>query len=545
MKRRSHWFLLGAIGLVALMVASSAVAGSQATPRRGGTVIYGLDQEPKVLNTWITEGNLVATSEVVEPMLDGGLEYNNRGVLVPVLLTGQPKIIKNRPLTTRHTYKAAAKWNDGRQITGADFVFTWQTHMNKNWDITSRSGWEDMARVVARGKTVTITWRRPFAAWKAYAGATPMPAHALRGQNFNQAFRSDFNKPGSTNPIASGPFVFDRWQRGSQIVLRRNANYWGARAFLDRIVYRVVSDTNTQFQAIRSGELSVLRPQPQLQIADARRNSNLRVQSGPEFAWEHIDIQRGAKGHPALDRGFVRQALIRGINRAAIANALYRTISPGLPVLQNVIFKPFEAPYQPHWRRWSYNRAASEQLLRRNNCTKGSDGIYTCPGVGKLSFRFTSTAGNQLRELAFEVIQSQLKAVGIEVRSTFGPASHVFGTVLPSRDWDLFMFTWLGSPLSPLTDDDIHGCGGDQNDMEYCNQRVTTLLKRAKVTINDRQRNNLLNQADALMANDIPQIPLFARPGFLIHERRVQGILRNPTNQTSLWNVSKWWSQTQ
>ena len=92
MKRRSHWFLLGAIGLVALMVASSAVAGSNATPRRGGTVIYGLDQEPKVLNTFITEGNLFAASEAVEPMLDGGLEYNNRGVLIPVLFTAQPRV---------------------------------------------------------------------------------------------------------------------------------------------------------------------------------------------------------------------------------------------------------------------------------------------------------------------------------------------------------------------------------------------------------------------------------------------------------------------
>jgi len=190
----------------------------------------------------------------------------------------------------------------------------------------------------------------------------------------------------------------------------------------------------------------------------------------------------------------------------------------------------------------SYSRTGAEAILRRNRCTKGSDGIYTCPSVGKLSFRFTSTAGNQLRELAFEVIQSQLKAVGIEVKSAFGPASHVFGTVLPSRDWDLFMFTWIGSPTSPMTDDDIHGCGGDQNDMEYCNQRVTRLLKQAKTTVNDRRRNALLNQADALMANDIPQIPLFARPGFLISEKRIQGILRNPTQQTALWNVNKWWS---
>jgi peptide/nickel transport system substrate-binding protein len=286
----------------------------------------------------------------------------------------------------------------------------------------------------------------------------------------------------------------------------------------------------------------VLRPQPQLQIADARRNNNLRVQFGPEFSWEHIDMQQGPKGHPALKKKFVRQALIRGINRSAITSALYRTISPGLPVLQNVIFKPFESQYKPNWKKYTYNRAAAEQLLRTNRCTKGSDGIYSCPGVGKLSFRFTSTAGNQLRELTFEVIQAQLKAVGIEVKSTFGPASHVFGTVLPSRDWDLFMFGWQGSPVSALTDVAIHGCGGDQNDMGYCNRTVTNLLNKASVELNDKKRNAMLNRADSLIANDIPTIPLMAKPGFLIHEKRIQGIVRNPTQQTALWNVNAWWS---
>ena len=95
MKRRSLWLLLGVIGLVALMASSSAMAGKKVTPRTGGTVIYGLDQEPKVLNTYITEGNLFAASEATEPLLDGGMEYNNRGVLVPVLMSSERVISWN------------------------------------------------------------------------------------------------------------------------------------------------------------------------------------------------------------------------------------------------------------------------------------------------------------------------------------------------------------------------------------------------------------------------------------------------------------------
>jgi ABC-type transport system substrate-binding protein len=539
MSRRWLWLLIGVIGAFSLV--ASAAAGPNGTPRRGGTVIYGLDQEPKILNGWITEGNLFATSEVTAAVFEGGLEYDNRAVLRPVMLTGQPQLIKRRPMTVRFTYKANAKWNDGRPVTGADYVFTWQTILNKSWDITSREGWEDMRRVTARGKTVTIVFSKPFADWKSYAGSGVLPRHVLRGQNFNQVWRNDLNKPGTSTPIANGPFKFERWQRGSNIVLSRNAQYWGPRAFLNQIQYKVVSDTNTQFQAIRSGEINVLRPQPQLQIADARRNTRLRVQSGPDFGFEHVDIQRGPKGHAALKRAYVRQALIRGINRQAVANALYRTIAPGLPVLNNLIFKPFQPQYQGHFRKWGFSRAAAERILRNNRCTKGSDGIYTCPQVGKLEFRFTSTAGNQLRELAFEIMQSQLKAAGIQLVSRFAPAATAFGTILPGRDWDLFMFTWVQTPTSYITDESIHGCNGDQNDMTYCNQRVTALLRRLQTELNERRRFAIANQADAIMANDIPSIPLFARPGFLIHERRIQGILRNPTTETTLFNANRWW----
>ena len=78
--------------------------------------------------------------------------------------------------------------------------------------------------------------------------------------------------------------------------------------------------------------------------------------------------------------------------------------------------------------------------------------------------------------------------------------------------------------------------------MGYCNRTVTNLLNKASVELNDKKRNAMLNRADSLIANDIPTIPLMAKPGFLIHEKRIQGIVRNPTQQTALWNVNSWWS---
>ena len=475
-------------------------------------------------------------------MLDGGIEYNNRGTLQPVLFTGQPKMLRTNPLTVRFSYKPAAKWSDGRPVSGADFRFLWQTQMNQSFDITSREGWEDISRVAVAGKTVTVTFRTSVRSVEGADRRRADPAARAAGRELQPGLAERLPEPEEQpadlvrsvrlQPLAAGlaaRAVAEHELLGQEAVPQPAGLPSGRR----------------HEHAVPGDPLGrALGPPAAAAAADRGRAPELEAPRPvrPGVRVEHIDIQQGEKGHPALKRKFVRQALMRGINRSAITSALYRTISPGLPVLNNVIFKPFESQYVPHWSKYTYNRQAAERLLRTNRCTKGSDGIYSCPRVGKLSFRFTSTAGNQLRELTFEVIQSQLKAVGIEVKSTFGPASHVFGTVLPGRDWDLFMFGWQGSPVSALTDVAIHGCTGDQNDMGYCNRTVTRLLTQASVELNDKKRNAMLNRADSLIANDIPQIPLMAKPGFLIHERRIQGIVRNPTQQTALWNVNAWWS---
>jgi len=532
--------------LAALLVGPATAQNKQS---RGGTVVIGADQEPATLNFYLTDGNSYTTALAMNPVLAPGAYYNQKAQLVPELLAGLPRMVKANPLTVTFAYKQSAKWSDGKPVTGKDFIATYRTIMNPKWDITSREGWEDLASVKAHGKSVTVVWKKghSYAAWDALtANTSPMPAHKLAGKDFNQLWHDSID-------VASGPYKFVSWQRGTQLVLaRNNAFSAGPKAKLDRVVFRYIPSTPSLFQALNSGEIQVTEPQPQLQIVDLRKNSRFKVQSGPGYFWEHLDIQTGPKGAPALKKRFVRQALITGINRAQIRQALY--ITPGLvpsakqlPVLQSHIFKPFEQYYRPNWAKWSFSQRKAIALLRQNGCTGGptkptadNSDIFSCPGVGKLSFRFTTTSGNQLRALTFEIAQKQLKSVGIELLPRFGPSASVFGQVLPSGDWDLFLFTWQASPSSSATSFSLYGCGGDQNYMNYCNPKVSSLLKRAQFTPDARLRAGILNRAETIMANDVPSIPMFVRPGFLVNSKKVSGTVINPTQQGSTWNVQNW-----
>jgi peptide/nickel transport system substrate-binding protein len=547
MRKRSVLLLLGA-----LVVFTSLVLGPSATATTegasAGTVVIVHDQEPGILNTFLSEGNGYTVSLVTNKIFAGGLIYNDKVQLVPELLTGLPKLVKANPLTGTATYKPTARWSDGRQLTGADFVASYRTRMNPNWDITSRQGWEDIAKVTAKGKSFTVTFKKgkSYFAWKELMGAQPMPAHKVAGQDFNKLWADSID-------ISSGAFKFQSWQKGTQLSIVKNPAYRsGAQAKLDRIVFRYIAGAS-QFQALKSGEGDVVEPQPQVQIVDFYKDNKFKVQVGPSYQWEHLDFQQGAKGHPALKKKFVRQAIATGINRAQIREVLYvkTGLVPNLkliPVLQSNIYKPFEAAYKPAYSRWKFSQRNAIALLKKNGCTGGPDTpsgsnskIFSCPGVGQLSFAFTTTSGNPLRALTFEIIQRQLKSVGIEFTPRFiSPAVLFGGGTLTSGDWQAVMFTFLSDPTGPGTFFGIAGCGGDQNYHASCNKKASALLKKAQFTADDATRNKMLQQAEVFLADEVFSLPLFSRPAYLLNSNRVKGPVKNPTLQGSTWNAELW-----
>ena len=119
-------------------------------------------------------------------------------------------------------------------------------------------------------------------------------AHVIRGKNMNQMFNDSI-------PVSSGPWKFQSWQKGVQLTLVKNPRFRvGPPMKLDRVVFRYILDTNARFQAMKAGEGQIMEPQPQLQIADFLNDGKFKVQRSPEYAYEHIDIQLGPRGHPAF-----------------------------------------------------------------------------------------------------------------------------------------------------------------------------------------------------------------------------------------------------
>jgi peptide/nickel transport system substrate-binding protein len=543
--RRSRLLLVGA----ALAIAVSLVLGPAATavPERmsAGTVVFIHDQEPPSLRGGWIDNNLLTTGLVTNNIWYGGQIYDDNAKLQPRLFAGKPKLVKRNPQTVTFAYKGSAVWSDGKPVTCEDLKATWRVFVNPNWNVVSRAGWQDIRSVTCKGKSGTIVFARPYAAWEALVSSGVYAAHVIRGKNMNQMFNDSI-------PVSSGPWKVQSWQRGVQLTLARNPRFAvGPKMKLDRVVFRYILGTNAAFQALKAGEGHVMEPQPQLQIAEFRNDRSFRVQTEPEYSFEHIEIQLGPRGNPALKRPYVRQALITAIDRRLIADTLYRGIAPKLPILQSLVFKTFERGiYKQPFRKWPFNAGKAVSMLKSRGCTGGPDtpsddntSIFSCPGVGRLTFRFYTTTGNQLRTLTYEILQQQLKRVGIELIPRFQTAGVLFGSTLPSGDWDLMMFTYAGGPDSKITTSTLYSCpakGGEQNYGNYCNGKATAAFNAAQREFDVGKRNALLNKGDAQLAVDIPAIPLYVRPKFVISTAKLGGPSLNPTSEGTPWNVGTW-----
>lgn len=509
---------------------------AQGDPIEGGTVTFGLDQEPAILMEWFNEGSAQATSIPMKAVLYPLWRITPDFDYEPLLLESEP-VITESPFTMTYTLRDDAVWSDGEPITVDDIEFTLDVILNEDLDVVTRDGYDKIDRSKTErvdDKTITYTFTEVYAPYRELFSVQPiLPSHALKDADMATALNE-------SAPVASGPFVFDSWTKGQNITLLRNDNFWGERkAYLDKVVFRFLEDSNTQVQALRGNEIDMFYPQPQLELVEQVSDiAGVRHQVSAGPVWEHLDLNFAV---PPLDKAFVRQAIIQGIDREALASELIAPMYPDATVLQNLIYVNTQEQYEPHFDRWTFDPGAAMTLLDDNGCTKGADGIYTCDGV-RLSFEHVTTAGNALRELQLAIIQSQLKDIGIEVIAKTQDPPTAFGTTLVTgkeKTWGFFNFAWVGSP-DPQGGNSIWMCDGGQNYNSYCNTEVTALIEKTNSVIDTAERAKLFNQADALMAADVPIVPLYQKPTFFAWRTNLLGMQDNPTQWGPTWNIEQW-----
>jgi peptide/nickel transport system substrate-binding protein len=156
-----------------------------------------------------------------------------------------------------------------------------------------------------------------------------------------------------------------------------------------------------------------------------------------------------------------------------------------------------------------------------------------------MSLRFVTTADDPARAQTLSVVQRQLAEIGIEVRFVFGTRAAVFDQILPSGEFDLALYSFIGSPSTDALGD--YACGGRQNYSGYCQRLVTRDLDQARRLLDGGRLADALNRVDAQLARDVPVIPLFERPLLAAFDPSVRGVSLNTRAWNPFANAESWW----
>ncbi|MBK9181341.1 MAG: ABC transporter family substrate-binding protein [Acidimicrobiales bacterium] len=523
----------------------------------GGTVLFGGEQEPTSLN-WLTAADNAAWTQyvmqwvwpgVVWAQPDGVLEPNN-DLVTSVELTSED------PQTVVYTIDPDATWSDGTPITADDFIFMW-TAMNGQatstevdpdtgeplplYDFASSTGYELMESVTGSddGKTVTVVYSEPFADWKAVFDYV-FPSHYFTevgggdpAVGWNTGFKVEA-LPDLSAFVSGGPFTVTDYVVGESMTIERNTEYWGEKTpVVDEIVVPWITDAAQQPAALENGEADVIFPQAQIDLVQQTEGiAGVASTVGFGTFWEHVDFNLE---NPQLAVTEVRQAIAKAINRQEIVTRLPGQFSPDAQVLNNRIFMPSSANYEPNGEAeyGEQDIEAAKALMEQAGYALGADGVYAKDGQ-RASFRVTWRDPNPRRQQTAELIQAQLKEAGIEI--VFAPQPDFL--FLDEGNFDLALFGWTGGTvLSANTS--IYVTDGGQNFGSYSNPEVDALLAQADAELDEATRADLMNQVDQLLWDDVPTIAMFQVPEFLAWRETVENVEYNGYLGPS-WNSFTW-----
>jgi peptide/nickel transport system substrate-binding protein len=526
-------------------------------PVKGGPVKVALYQEPKTLNPYLV--NQGAATRVMKTILEGLLGIDPEGNYYPVLASEVPTLenggISADGLQVTYRLRSNVKWSDGEPVSAQDVVFTWNAIMNTDNQVITRSGYDKIESVEAADDTTVVirftTLYAPFLTLFEYV----LPEHVLGDlPDMNNA---DFNR----SPIGTGPFMVEEWAPGDYITLVANSQYREVgKPYLDQLIFKVVPSRETGVAMLRTGEVDVMWDLVADQIPQIEGDENLNPWISPSINIERLILNLSKPGepadpavpHPALGDLRVRQAINAAIDKQQIVDVLLhgqaRLINSPIPIGWAADDSTPPSEYDPE--------AAKELLEQAGWVDTDGDGIRDKDGQ-PLQLTIMSTSGNSLRERVEQVLQGQLKAVGIDLQINNVASSVLFGKWADNAPRARGNFDILLYSTGPKIDPDPHlygyfhssqipteeNGGKGANYSRYSNPEVDTVLGAARNSPDLGTRRAEYQKMAQLIAQDLPHLMLYARLNINVFRSNVAGYTVNAWENLT-WDTQNWYLTT-
>ncbi|MBI3320960.1 MAG: peptide-binding protein [Candidatus Omnitrophica bacterium] len=510
--RRARDILVTLLACLPLIPPSFA----QSKPVTGDALVVGsIGDASRLLPMLATDS---ASGEIAGLLFNGLLKYNERLEIVGDL--AESWTVSDDGLTITVILRPNVRWHDGWPVTADDVRFTYDKLMDPTVRTPFSSSYELIQSVeVIDRRTIRITYRTPFAPALESWMMGIIPKHLLEHEDLNT---TSFLR----HPIGHGPYRFVRWKTGELIELKANPDYFEHRPSIDRYLYRIIPDQATLFlELLTQGvDLTSLTPlQYERQTRGAFMERAYRKFRYPSFGFTYI-------GYNLQDERFKDVRVRRAVNKAIDKQALINGILYGLGAIATGPY-PKESwaddpsvtpdPYDP--------RAAIALLAEAGWQDRDGDGWVDRNGR---PFRFTllTNQGNEVRRQVAELVQQQLKAIGIDVAIRVVEWSTFVHEFIDKRRYEAVLLGWSLS-RDPDVYDIFHSSKtkeGEYNFVDYANPEVDRLLERGRSVFDQRERQAIYHQVHRRLYEDQPYTFLFVPDALPIVSSRFRNVTSSP-----------------
>ncbi len=548
---------MACLALAALAPALAAADLPAFTPEQmGGTLYRNMTSEPQNLNP-LTGKDLyerIVNDYVFEALTERDLDTGE----LKGLLAERWEVSEDGRTVTFHL-RPEARFSDGHPVTAEDVVFSYEAVTNPKIDARSMASYfSDCESCEALGPhTVRYRWKQPYFKTAEVSGgmAPVLPRHLYeenvrseeKGVRFNDLVQGF---------VGSGPYVFDSWTTGQEIILRRNDRYWGKPRAFDRVVFRLILEEQASVQAFLSGDLHAVSLSPEWWIKLAARPDRGKAfrmyrygtpANGYSFiGWNNAtyetvtgadgEPERVARPHPIFGEPRVRRAMTHLIDRKRLLQYIYQ----GMGQVATGPFWPEGPQAAPDVEPLPYDRAKAMALLAEAGWKdRDADGWLEDPEGNRFEYEWTIPSGNQVAQDLARILKEEFRRAGIDVQISFVEWS-VFVLKLDQRDFDAVILAWGGGgvesdPYQIWHSDQIANQG--HNFISFRNARADELIMRARAELDADVRNALYHEFHRLLHREQPYTFFIARESRMA----VRAEVRNTIVHKLGMEPEEWW----
>jgi peptide/nickel transport system substrate-binding protein len=410
--------------------------------------------------------------------------------------------------------RKGVKFHDGKEMTAEDAKFAIDYTLNPK---NGAYGYRDLVSV-SRAEAADRYTLKIHMKIRNPAFLTLLTDIAAFSVIPKESLPEGIKKPKSFPP-GTGPFKFVEWQSAQQIVVERFEDYWGHKAFVDKVILKPISDATVRFVALRAGDVDLVERTPNEWVEQivSGKIKGIGFAKASHAGARMIEFN---VADPPFNDKKLRLAVAHAVNRKEILQAAYL----GLAETTNQRF--------PKGHTWHFNDVALPEydLERAKQLLKESG--YKGETVELL--------GNQgeVAEIEGAAIQAQLKKIGMNIKlAILERASN-----LDRRHKGEYAFKLAGGSLypDPLFAFTEYRCEKDtrkrgENEAGYCDKQFDALLADASKEVDAEKRRILFRKIVGKLAEDIPILPVGFTPRFFTFGSHVKGFSTDSNGSFRWW----------